>query len=200
MKLFDKIHEMIDEEDTFMCVLIDEIESLAASRASMSGNEPSDAIRVVNAVLTQIDRLRHRRNVIILATTNITKAVDVAFVDRADIAMYIGPPSIAARYLILRSCAEELMKKGLILPRKTVMEYRSVMLLDTFDADSTTLVTIAEKAEGLSGRALRKLPFLAHAFYLQGRPVFSLEEFVAALGLAIEKEYKGRAELHQLCK
>jgi len=40
-------------------VLIDEVESLTAARQSaVSGTEPSDAIRVVNAVLTQLDVLR----------------------------------------------------------------------------------------------------------------------------------------------
>ena len=35
------------------------VESLTAARKSaMSGSEPSDAIRVVNAVLTQIDQIK----------------------------------------------------------------------------------------------------------------------------------------------
>ena len=35
---------------------MDEVESLAAARkAAASGSEPSDAIRVVNALLTQVD-------------------------------------------------------------------------------------------------------------------------------------------------
>ena len=42
-----------------MCVLVDEVESLAATRqAAASGTEPSDAIRVVNALLTQLDQLK----------------------------------------------------------------------------------------------------------------------------------------------
>jgi hypothetical protein len=66
--------------------LIDEVESLTAARkAAMSGSEPSDAVRVVNALLTQIDALKQRSNVIILTTSNITEAIDLAFVDRADI-------------------------------------------------------------------------------------------------------------------
>jgi hypothetical protein len=47
MKLFTKIRELIDEKDCFVCVLIDEVESLTAARkAVLSGTEPSDAIRV----------------------------------------------------------------------------------------------------------------------------------------------------------
>ena len=48
----------------------------------MSGSEPSDAIRVVNALLTQLDQIKRHSNVIILTTSNITGAIDLAFVDR----------------------------------------------------------------------------------------------------------------------
>lgn len=46
MKLFDHIAEIADEEGCFVAVLIDEIESIASARqASVSSNEPSDAVR-----------------------------------------------------------------------------------------------------------------------------------------------------------
>ena len=45
---------MSDDEDTFVFVLVDEVESLAAARKA-TGAEPSDAIRVVNALLAQMD-------------------------------------------------------------------------------------------------------------------------------------------------
>ena len=76
----------------------------------MSGNEPSDAIRVVNALLTQLDAIKAHPNVIILTTSNITGAIDLAFVDRADIKQYIGPPSPTAIYRIYQSCVDELMR------------------------------------------------------------------------------------------
>jgi SpoVK/Ycf46/Vps4 family AAA+-type ATPase len=41
----------------------------------MNGLEPSDAIRVVNALLTQLDRLKSLPNVLVLTTTNITGAI-----------------------------------------------------------------------------------------------------------------------------
>ena len=60
-----------------------QVESLTAARQSaMSGSEPSDAIRVVNALLTQLDQIKRHSNVIILTTSNITGAIDLAFVDR----------------------------------------------------------------------------------------------------------------------
>lgn len=40
--------------------------------------------------------------------------VDFAFVDRADIKAYVGPPTLQARYEILRSCLQELMRTGIV--------------------------------------------------------------------------------------
>lgn len=39
---------------------------------------------------------------------------DIAFVDRADIKAYVGPPTLQARYEILRSCLQELMRKAIL--------------------------------------------------------------------------------------
>lgn len=39
---------------------------------------------------------------------------DIAFVDRADIKAYVGPPTLQARYEILRSCLEELIRTGIL--------------------------------------------------------------------------------------
>lgn len=55
---------------------IDEVESLTAARAgALSGNEPSDALRVVNALLTQLDKLKHRKNVLVMSTSNLAQAI-----------------------------------------------------------------------------------------------------------------------------
>jgi ATPase family associated with various cellular activities (AAA). len=57
--MFNKIKEAVEYEESLVCLLIDEIESLTRARESvMSGTEPSDGVRVVNAVLTQIDQLK----------------------------------------------------------------------------------------------------------------------------------------------
>lgn len=47
------------------------------------------------------------------------------------------------------------------------------------------LVRIAELAEGLSGRALRKLPFQAHAFYVQVRAYTTMTSCVRLLRLML---------------
>ncbi|CAL5031453.1 unnamed protein product [Urochloa decumbens] len=177
-KLFQKIQEMVEEESNLVFVLIDEVESLAAARqAAISGSEPSDSIRVVNALLTQMDKLKSWPNVIILTTSNITTAIDIAFVDRADIKAYVGPPTLQARYEILRSCIQELLRVGIlthphggslpcILNYSTLKEKKhcpeAVEPLGALHL-SSLLYEAAELCEGLSGRSLRKLPFLTHA-------------------------------------
>ena len=114
-RLFQKIQDLLDDEGSLVFVLIDEVESLAAARkAAASGAEPSDAIRVVNALLTQVDGLKHRHNAMVLTTSNITEAIDLAFVDRADIKAYVGPPGFEARCAIITSAIKELIAKGLV--------------------------------------------------------------------------------------
>ncbi|XP_038832721.1 pachytene checkpoint protein 2 homolog isoform X2 [Salvelinus namaycush] len=110
-KMFQKIQQLIDDKQALVFVLIDEVESLTAARnASQAGTEPSDAIRVVNSVLTQLDQIKRHPNVVILTTSNVTEKIDLAFVDRADIKQYIGPPSVEGIFNIYLSCLEELMK------------------------------------------------------------------------------------------
>ena len=76
----------VEETDELVFVLIDEVESLTSARKSaVSGSEPSDAIRAVNSLLTHLDSLKNHANVMVLCTSNLPEAVDVAFVDRADI-------------------------------------------------------------------------------------------------------------------
>ncbi|KAI0786348.1 P-loop containing nucleoside triphosphate hydrolase protein [Abortiporus biennis] len=114
-KLFSTVMDMVEDEETFVVVLIDEVESLTSARAgAMSGTEPSDALRVVNALLTQLDKLKHRKNALVMSTSNLAKAIDTAFVDRADIVQYVDLPSREAIYEILRTCLTELVSKGIV--------------------------------------------------------------------------------------
>lgn len=39
---------------------------------------------------------------------------DIAFIDRADIKAYVGPPTLQARYEILRTCLQELIRTGIV--------------------------------------------------------------------------------------
>ncbi|XP_068180236.1 pachytene checkpoint protein 2 homolog [Antennarius striatus] len=191
-KMFQKIQQLIDDKEALVFVLIDEVESLTAARkACQAGTEPSDAIRVVNAVLTQLDQIKRHSNVVILTTSNVTEKIDLAFVDRADIKQYIGPPSVNGIYSIYLSCLEELMKCHIIHPREQLF---TIFELETMDfaasevsEHSLYLRDIALKSKGLSGRALRKLPFLAHALFVKTEAV-SLVRFLEALDQAVFKK------------
>ncbi|XP_071306309.1 pachytene checkpoint protein 2 homolog isoform X1 [Agelaius tricolor] len=198
-KMFQKIQELVDDRDALVFVLIDEVESLTAARSAFkAGTEPSDAIRVVNAVLTQIDQIKRYPNVVILTTSNITEKIDMAFVDRADIKQYIGPPSTAAIFRIYLSCLEELMKCQIIYPRQQLLTLRELEMIGFIENNvsrlSLVLKDISRKSEGLGGRVLRKLPFLAHALYIQS-PSVTMATFLQALSLAVDKQFEEKKNL-----
>jgi len=234
MKLFAHIKELAEDTSCLVVVLIDEVESITSARSSSGrSNEPGDAVRVVNAVLTSLDGLRRLPNVLLLCTSNLVDSVDAAFIDRIDMKVYIGPPPLRARFAILQSCLVEIMDKHIISPsvpfsctfediankfephiqsHRTCVEATadpSESFFRSFEVPSFDLLrhttseptgpsiaismpstrqlsfeehlfVVAGLCVGMSGRAMRKLPLRAHAYYLQ-RPSVKVEEFVAAL-------------------
>jgi len=111
MKVFEEINILVANKKALICILLDEVESLAHARnLCCNGTEPSDSIRVVNALLTQLDQIKRHPNVLILTTSNMTDAIDIAFLDRADIKQHLGYPSEIAIYNIYYSCLKELMR------------------------------------------------------------------------------------------
>ncbi|KAF8897281.1 P-loop containing nucleoside triphosphate hydrolase protein [Infundibulicybe gibba] len=187
-RLFNSITDLADEDDAFLVVLIDEVESLTAARAgAMAGTEPSDGLRVVNALLTQLDKLKHRKNVLIMSTSNLVKAIDTAFIDRADIVQYVDLPSREAVYQILRTCLCEMVGKGIIaatnVPTLKEAQLHEITARsgppstspiqtqtpqDKSKAIALRLLSLAGqcRVQGMSGRALRRLPVLALARYI----------------------------------
>ncbi|MBB5790200.1 AAA family ATPase [Jiangella mangrovi] len=92
-----------------LVVLVDEVEALAPSRhhASFTTN-PVDVHRATAAVLTGVDELSARcPNVLILVTTNEPRAVDAAFVSRADLVESFDLPGLEAAQVILASTLRE---------------------------------------------------------------------------------------------
>lgn len=53
------------------------------------------------------------------------------------------------------------------------------------------LMDVSQASVGLSGRALRKIPFLAYALFLNGNSV-NLEQFFEAMEKAIVQEFQQR--------
>jgi len=152
--------------------------------------------------------------VLVVATSNLTGAIDAAFIDRADIKQYVGPPGVSARYEILASCVAELRRAKVIDAFDPLLAFRELQpLLPQPPADfallsslppsdsasqaprhSMMLHALAAQCEGLSGRALRKLPFLAHALFLHTEAP-TLDHFLGALCQAIQHEQLSRAQL-----
>ena len=164
-RLFELVQEMVeDNPKALVCVLLDEVESLAASRTGLGGGDPADAMRAVNSLLTSLDRLKAFPNVLVLATTNLTSKVDLAFLDRADLRLHIGMPNREARYEILRSCVTELLRVGILAnnsdgPISTFADIHQ----PSNKTVSECLLQCATLSNGLSGRSLRRLPLQCHA-------------------------------------
>jgi AAA+ superfamily predicted ATPase len=84
-------------------VLLDEVESLAVSRAGASlETNPVDVHRATDAVLEGVDEVARRcPNVTFVATTNHEAGVDTAFLSRADLIETMGLPDADAVARIL---------------------------------------------------------------------------------------------------
>lgn len=168
-RLFAMVTEMVEDEHGFVVILIDEVESLTAARStSVSGGEPSDALRVVNAVLTQLDKLKQRKNVLIMTTSNISQSIDGAFVDRADIKQYVGPPPPQAIYWILKSCLDELMRSGLAAQQQLLPWHKLQV------AQQGSIHVVSSPAEGIN--ASERLKELAERCQVSAEPICSLDD------------------------
>ena len=201
-----------------MFFALDEVESISSCRnSSMSTNEPGDAVRVVNAVLTSLDALKRRSNVLVLCTSNMEDAIDPAFRDRIDMSFFLGAPSTQARYKILQSCLHELSAKNVISPQIKIANSvdgtayitqhaqvegnhlekwaktgdspfdNSRGNVDMNESVELKLQEIAQQCEGYSGRSLRKLPLRAHAMFLQRKKV-TVMQFLDAIDATIKQE------------
>ena len=97
-------------------VLLDEVESLAVSRAGASlETNPVDVHRATDAVLAGVDHVsRSCPNVTFVATTNHAAGVDVAFLSRADLLEQIALPGQQAIAQILTDTIGELVTRDRI--------------------------------------------------------------------------------------
>uniref|UniRef100_A0A915Q348 AAA+ ATPase domain-containing protein n=1 Tax=Setaria digitata TaxID=48799 RepID=A0A915Q348_9BILA len=156
--MFRQIEELAEDSKAFVFVLIDEIESLTIARgALLSRNEPTDAIRAVNAVLTQVDHIRRRNNIFIFTTSNIIQSLDEAFTDRTDLSRLVGYPSADAIYTIFSSCIQEMQRIGVVQPDPWFSKRYAN------DRHCEKLMQLSRRASGLSGRCLRQLPVIGYS-------------------------------------
>lgn len=210
MKMFEQIQEIIEMKSSLVIVLIDEVESIAFARANISTSaEPSDSVRVVNSFLTQLDKIKKYPNVLIIATSNLTKSIDLAFLDRADIVQFVGQPSVTAIYKIISSAVVELALKGLIVADSmddgrddfnisSIQKYENFRQVEQFPAFSSgnIMSQVCKEAVGMTGRGLRKLPFLAHALFLKKNEV-TLREFLIATRSAVDYTKRNKQNIGQ---
>ncbi|CCH62653.1 hypothetical protein TBLA_0H03710 [Henningerozyma blattae CBS 6284] len=116
--IFNDIHKLLkiyEGRNIFVCLLIDEVETIALSRQSLLGkNESMDSVKVVSTLLTNLDSLKKYNNFLVLATSNLLESLDPAFKDRADAIFYVGSPSVSGIIKILNSSFQELLNKGVL--------------------------------------------------------------------------------------
>lgn len=165
-EIFRNITEMCESnENLFVCVLIDEIESLVSSRsAAVARNEVQDAVNATNAFILGLDRVRMQQNLIILCTSNLVETLDAAFLDRCGYAKAVPLPSVQAAYEIVRGGLENLMEGGIIKPEEIyTYDAANLMLFSQPDNSSCKLRRLIgelmrKTGDGFSGRFLGQLP------------------------------------------
>ncbi|KAI5199736.1 AAA-domain-containing protein [Aureobasidium subglaciale] len=119
-EMFEKILNMANDSKELICVLIDEIESIAASRqASTKNGECADTVRTTNQLLTALDRIKSKPNIVVLCTSNLLESIltlpkDTAFLDRVYDAVSVPPPCASAVYTILSNILNTLIDAGVI--------------------------------------------------------------------------------------
>lgn len=206
-KLFQQIRDLAElalnledrSRSSLVFVLIDEVESLAtARRQSIQGGEPSDGVRAVNALLTQLDQLRQYPNVYVMCTSNVSDAIDEAFLDRADLRIHLGNPGASARYQILAQALNEMVRVGLLVSssggvralEEVPGEVRGAWAGGQVDAGEGgecgyvpegLLWRACQSLREASGRQLRKLPLICWVNFVRGGTSCPLVDFVGAL-------------------
>lgn len=161
-------------------VLLDEVETLAAARQKMSFEaNPVDVHRATDAVLTELDHLAaDNPQLLFVATSNFSGAIDEAFLSRADLVVTMPLPTAQACKAILLDTLERL---ATVFPKTAHL--RSNPLIET----------AAARSIGLDGRRIRKavLSALAHSKQIAADPNTLTPEAVLA---AIEQAQAARTD------
>ncbi|KAL2072732.1 hypothetical protein VTL71DRAFT_12075 [Oculimacula yallundae] len=178
--IFSRISAMCESDpEGFICVLIDEVESIASSREySTKEGESHDSLRATNALLTGLDRTARYPNVVFLFTSNLYDALEPAFLDRCGLTEFVGPPSIAGQYEILRSGLVKLILCEVIQPAADLPTYDDALVQTqlSMDLPGSKLLDIVRRIHSstkgqkarISGRSLGQLPEKGLMRYLRG--------------------------------
>jgi pachytene checkpoint protein 2 len=140
--LAEHIPDLVDDGMPTI-VLLDEVESMAVARseASLAAN-PADVHRATDAVLSALDsNAASFPNLLFVATSNFTGALDEAFLSRVDVALNVPTPDAAGVLAILKSTL-------------TAMSTAFPGLANL--ARDPALSAVAEELAGMDGRRVRK--------------------------------------------
>ncbi|KAG0669632.1 vesicle coat component [Maudiozyma exigua] len=92
----------------------DNLKQTVFNSALINNNESNESVRVVNCLLTNLDKLKIYDNFIVLATSNYLDTLDSAFVDRADRIFHVTEPTLEALGNILITTLENLLTSNIL--------------------------------------------------------------------------------------
>lgn len=129
--IFSDIEQLLKHQQAskkFVCLLFDEVESLAFSRNQLlNTNETTDSVRVLNCLMTHLDNLKKYPNFILLCTSNLIDKIDPAFVDRLDVLFHVDFPSAAVCQEILTNITQELIDANIVSLDQNYIEWKSTI-------------------------------------------------------------------------
>lgn len=135
-------------------------------------------------MLTQLDQIRKHPNVLVLTTSNLTSSIDSAFLDRADIKQLVGFPDVDGLAQIYMLMLRELIDVGLVVDNNCEFNLlKKAVQSDVYQQFERLL----EASKGLSGRTLKKIPFLAFVSLVQLPKKPGLMECLIAMQKAVAK-------------
>jgi MoxR-like ATPase len=180
-KIFSSLQQMCeDDPEEFICILIDEVETIAIAREASGHGASQESLRATNAFLTGLDRTKRYPNIVFLCTSNMVQSLDAAFLDRCGLKIEVGLPSLASQYAIIRGRIQKLMARGIVLSKTVLPSYRDAEVdrrVDTELPGSKILHILklinsnstSESFGGaISGRSLTQLPEKALLRRLRG--------------------------------
>lgn len=180
-KIFSNLQQMCeDDPEEFICVLIDEVETIAVAREGSGHGASQESLRATNAFLTGLDRTKRYPNIVFLCTSNMVQSLDLAFLDRCGLKLEVGLPSLASQYAILRGRIQKLITRGIVLSKTVLPLYRDAEVDRRVDLElpGSKILQILQlinsnsisgpSGGAISGRSLTQLPEQALLRYLRG--------------------------------
>lgn len=191
-KMFGEIFQLsLNNPRIMYFLLIDEIEGVASSRErSMSSAEPADTVRVVNALLTNLDKVAEISNIFILATSNLREHIDRALLDRVDLSIFVPNPTAQQIYAILREGIYELIRTNIIecdrYELQTSLLQAKHLQIEGLLIDNPTsrmLLEISKEFEfhNASGRRVKKALLTSISTCFQQKLPLHLSDFLSTL-------------------